>query len=100
MYEVESLDSLLALLGQCSSIYCQVDVFHRIDWIELNEEIHPVINGKVDKNISLSLIISRYKEAKYHIENKILPKRDFKKSSKACQYCNYKDYCWKGRTNG
>ena len=78
------------------SKYAISDVYHRIDWIEIKGDIYPVINGAVDKNISISRIISRYKEAKYHIENEILPNRDFMKSSKSCQYCPYKTHCWKG----
>lgn len=76
------------------SKYAEKDVYHRIDWVEMEGEIHPVIDGQVDKRISIKGIVDRFKEAKYYIENKILPKREYTKSSKDCNYCPYKTTCW------
>jgi len=74
--------------------YAISNVYHRIDWIEIDNEVYPVINGGIDKDIKLSSIIKRYKEAKYYIKNNILPKREFTKSTKNCKQCNYKKHCW------
>jgi len=82
------------------SEYAIKDLYHRIDWVELEGETHPVINGQVDKRISIKGIIDRFKEAKYYIENNTLPKREFTKSSKACQYCPYKSKCWEQDGDG
>lgn len=79
------------------SEYATKDLYHRIEWVEIGDEIHPVINGQVDKRITISGIIGRFKELKSNIENDKLPKRDFTKSSKACQYCPYKTTCWKSK---
>jgi len=76
------------------SKYAEKDVYHRIDWVESEGEVHPVINGQVDKRISIKKIIDRFKEAKYYIENKKLPVREFTKSSKPCMQCPYKKTCW------
>lgn len=86
------------LIKYCPSMvskYATQEVYHRIDWIEIEKEIYPVINGGIDKEIKLSSIIKRFKESKYYIKNGILPKREFTKSTKHCKQCPYKDYCWK-----
>ena len=70
------------------------DVIHRIDTVTMNNKTYPVINGKIDRNISLEGIINRYKELQKYVEAKVLPKRDFTKSSKACEYCPYHNQCW------
>jgi radical SAM protein with 4Fe4S-binding SPASM domain len=75
------------------SKYATKDVYHRIDWIEIDKEIYPVINGGVYREIKLSSIIRRYKEAKYYIKNKELPIKDFIRSSNQCKQCNFRDYC-------
>ena len=88
------------LMKYCPSMiykYATKDVYHRIDWIDIDKEIYPVINGGINRDIKLSSIIRRYKETKYYIKNKILPTRDFKRSSKACQQCIFKDYCKKDK---
>ena len=79
------------------SKYATCDVYHRIDWIDIDNETYPVINGGVDKTIKLSSIIRRFKEAKYYIKNNILPMKEFKRSSTNCKYCNYRDYCKKDK---
>ena len=84
------------LIKYCPSMvskYATKDVYHRIDWIEIDKEIYPVINGGICKDIKISSIIKRYKEAKYYIKNKELPIRDYIRSSTQCKQCNFRDYC-------
>lgn len=84
------------LIKYCPSMiskYATKDVYHRINWIEIDKEIYPVINGGVCREIKLSSIIRRYKEAKYYIKNKELPIKDFPRSSTQCKQCNFRDYC-------
>ena len=84
------------LIKYCPSMiskYATKDVYHRIDWIEINKEIYPVVNGGVYKEIKLSSIIRRFKEAKYYIKNKELPIRDYVRSSTQCKQCQFRDYC-------
>jgi len=76
------------------SKYAEEDVYHKLTLAEVDGEIHPVINGQMDKRISIKKILDRFKEAKYYIENEQLPEREFTKSSKACQYCPYRTKCW------
>lgn len=86
------------LIKYCPSMiskYATKDVYHRIDWIEIDKEIYPVINGGVYREIKMSSIIRRYKEAKYYIKNKELPIKDFIRSSTQCKQCNFRDYCKK-----
>ncbi len=70
------------------------DVYHRIDSVTMDGKTHPVINGKIFKDISLEGIIDRYKELKKYVEAGVLPKREFAKTSKACEYCPYHTQCW------
>lgn len=79
------------------SKYATKDVYHRIDWVTIEEDTYPVINGGVYREISRNRIIRRFKEAKYYIKNKILPKREFTKSTKNCKQCVFKDFCWKDK---
>jgi CRISPR/Cas system-associated exonuclease Cas4 (RecB family) len=84
------------LIKYCPSMvskYATKDVYHRIDWIEIDKEIYPVINGGINKEITISSIIKRYKEAKYYIKNKELPIKDYIRSSTQCKQCNFRDYC-------
>lgn len=88
------------LIKYCPSMvskYATKDVYHRIDWIEIDKEIYPVINGGVYKDIKISSIIRRYKEAKYYIKNKELPIRDYTRSSTQCKQCQFRDYCKKDK---
>jgi len=86
---------ILKYMPSMISKYATKDVYHRIDWIELDKETYPIVNGGVYRDIKLSSIIKRYKEAKYYIGNSILPVREFKRNSKTCQQCQFKDYCKK-----
>jgi hypothetical protein len=70
------------------------EIVHRIDSVEIDGEVHPVINGKVDKRVSLNGIIERYAELKKHVIAGVLPKREFPRSSKNCEQCNFSDRCW------
>jgi CRISPR/Cas system-associated exonuclease Cas4 (RecB family) len=70
------------------------DVYHRIDSVVLEGKTHPVINGKICRDISLEGVIERYKELKKYVEAGVLPKREFSKTSKNCEYCPYHDRCW------
>jgi len=70
------------------------DVIHRIDTVTMDGETYPVINGKIDRNLTLNGILERYKKLKEYVEKETLPKREFTKSSKACLYCPFKDKCW------
>jgi len=84
------------LIKYCPSMiskYATKEVYHRIDWIEIDREIYPVINGGVYRDIKMSSIVRRYKEAKYYIKNKELPTRDFAKSSTQCKQCQFRNYC-------
>ena len=88
------------LIKYCPSMiskYATKDVYHRIDWIEIDKEIYPVINGGVCRDIKMSSIIRRYKEAKYYIKNKELPTKDFIRSSTQCKQCAFRDYCKKDK---
>lgn len=76
------------------SEYAKSDVYHTVSFMKVGEEIYPVINGKVDKRISINKIINRFKKLKLHVEEEVLPPREFTKSSKSCTYCNYRDRCW------
>lgn len=73
------------------------DVEHRIDTVIIEGKTHPVINGKIDRGITLEGIIDRYKRLKECVEKEELPPREFTKSSKACEYCNYKNECWSNK---
>jgi len=75
------------------SKYATSVVYHRIDCIKADGDIFPVINGGVDRTVSINGIIRRYKEAKYHVKNNLLPKRDFIKSSTPCKQCPFKNFC-------
>ena len=88
---------LIKYMPSMISKYATETVYHRIDWIEIDKEIYPVINGGINKDIKLSSIIRRYKEAKYYIKNNILPMKEFPRSSSACKYCSYRDYCKKDK---
>jgi CRISPR/Cas system-associated exonuclease Cas4 (RecB family) len=84
------------LIKYCPSMiskYATKDVYHRIDWAEIKDEVYPVINGGVYRDIKISGIIRRYKESKYYIKNKILPIRDYIRSSTQCKQCQFRDYC-------
>lgn len=76
------------------SKYAESDLWHRVDWVEKNNKVYAVVNGKINKDITIEGIIDRYKLAKKHIESKKLPEREFKKSSKACCECPYKTKCY------
>lgn len=80
------------------SKYAEEDVYHIITLHEENGEVYPMINGQVDRRITINKILERFKEAKYYIENNKLPVREFTKSSKECSYCPYKTKCWADRT--
>ena len=72
------------LMKYCPSMiskYATSIIYHRIDWIDIDEEIYPVINGGVYKEVSKGGIIRRYKEAKYYIKNKIIPIKEFTRST-------------------
>lgn len=88
---------LIKYMPSMISKYATRTVYHRIDWVAIDNDIYPVINGGVFKSVSKNGIIKRYKESKYYIKNNILPKREFTKSTTNCKYCNYKDYCWKDK---
>jgi len=88
---------LIKYMPSMISKYATRDVYHRIDWVEIDKDIYPVINGGVFKEISKNGIIRRYKETKYYIKNNILPKREFTKSTTNCKQCVFKDYCWKDK---
>lgn len=76
------------------SKYAESDLYHRIESIKINKDVYPVINGKIDKTITLRGIIKRYKETKNYIINKNMPNREFMKASVACKQCPYKNHCW------
>jgi len=70
---------------------------HRIDWIKMDNNIFPIINGKLDKSISIRGILERWKVLKYYIIKNELPPCDYKLSSKECSYCPYKKQCKQDR---
>ena len=71
------------------------DVCHRIDKATIKGKTYPVINGKINRDVSLESIIDRYKLLKKCVETETLPNREFDKQAKACQYCPYKAQCWR-----
>ena len=77
------------------------DVYHRIDSVTLEDgKTYPVINGKIDKRINLQGIIARYQDLKKYVEAKTLPKRDFAKTSKPCEFCPFHTQCWNVDSEG
>ena len=77
------------------SKWATLDIYHRIDSVTLDDgKTYPVINGKIDRNINLEGIIERYKELKKYVEAETLPKREFTKTSKPCEYCPFHTQCW------
>lgn len=70
------------------------DIIFRIDKVTLKGKTHPVINGKINKDVSLESIIERYALLKKCVETKTKPNKEFTKSTKNCQYCPYKNECW------
>lgn len=80
------------------------DICHRIDYVKIDNDAFPVINGQTFKEISFRKIASRWKKAKYYITNNILPPNDFSARSKGpCSWCLYKNECasnMKGKNNG
>lgn len=76
------------------SKYAERDLWHRVDWVEIEDTVYAVINGKVNKDISIEGIIDRFKAAKKYVENKELPIREFTRSSKSCNECPYKKKCY------
>lgn len=71
------------------------DILFRIDKVILNNKTHPVINGKINRDISLEGILERYALLKKCVETETIPHKEFTKSSKPCTQCPYKDTCWK-----
>lgn len=88
---------LIKYMPSMVSKYATKEVYHRLDFIDIENETYPVVNGGIIKDIKLSSIVRRYKEAKYYIKNNILPTKDFKLSAKNCQQCVFKDYCKKDK---
>jgi len=76
------------------------DVYHRIDSVKLNDYTYPVVNGKIDKRITLEGILERYAQLRKYVEAKKLPKREFSKTSKPCEYCPFHNQCWNVDTEG
>jgi hypothetical protein len=76
------------------SPYAESDVVHRIDSVDIGGDIYPVINGEVEKRITLGGIIERYALLKKHVIAGQLPKREFSRNSKSCDMCVFKDQCW------
>lgn len=69
------------------------DIQHRIDCIKIDNNIYPVINGEVSKDIDYKGIIKRYLKLKDYIEKKQLPPRDFSGKAKPCSWCCYRNQC-------
>lgn len=70
------------------------DVYHRIDKVVLDNKTYPVINSKIDKRITLEGILERYATLRKQVETEIIPKREFSKTSKTCEYCPFHKQCW------
>jgi len=66
---------------------------HRIDWVKLENNIYPIVNGELDKRISIRGVLERFKLLKYYIGKNELPPCDYASKSKECGYCPYKIAC-------
>jgi CRISPR/Cas system-associated exonuclease Cas4 (RecB family) len=70
------------------------DVYHRIDKVVLEGKTYPVVNGKIDKRITLEGILERYAAIRKNVTAKTVPPREFSKTSKPCEYCPFHIQCW------
>lgn len=95
LFEPKQPYFLIAYKPSPLSKWATEDVYHRIDNVTLDDgKTYPVINGKIDKRINLQGIIDRYKELQKYVKSKTLPKREFSKTSKTCEYCPFHKQCW------
>lgn len=57
----------------------------------------PLSGFKIEYNEErIEAIRDRFKSLKVIIEEKKLPKRPYERDSLKCQYCRFREYCWKG----
>lgn len=70
------------------------EIVYRIDKVTIEGKTYPVINSKINRDITLEGILERYALLKKCVETKTMPNKEFTKSNKACLYCPYKEKCW------